>query len=347
MALDVNLKDYIVAIDESQKGNTFCVVAALIPTANLNALAENYNALRRRVKTHLLENYPGSAEHEDLQGERLPEIHAFDLINSESYYRKRDSEDGDRYYLKHYEWLEEALNIAKDHGVLLLESTSEFPYPKDKDTCQKISGKFQEYEMEYQKRGRRSAIQHKEIKKLCQDAFLINLSNLLFHIESLMSENGLTMKVLIDDPKGSKLKQPLKVVDSFKWLFGIGDILQVVTPEFEESKKEVVLQVADNFCYMIGNAFYAELNGVRHNDDSPKQRLVSLTENIVAPLRRDNNKERFQHGNHAILHILSVLNERCTKNPHAKEFIDNKLKEDYVKAKASKSRRHNSKKQRD
>lgn len=83
-----------VYIDESYDADFFLLAAVFVPNSVHDILNARFNTLRGELREHMrLEyrrggGYPGWNEYELKHPDRLPEIHAQELVQSMRYYRK-------------------------------------------------------------------------------------------------------------------------------------------------------------------------------------------------------------------------------------------------------------------
>jgi Protein of unknown function (DUF3800) len=127
-------KPHVLAfIDESERGDTFVLTAALVYSSQYDELERQWLGLRHRIRDELLsgpaDTYPYAKEKSTSDSNWLPEIHAHDMYQSterteyEKYDRKRpppQAATDRRYDLRHRIWLSEAFQIQKACNVAVI-----------------------------------------------------------------------------------------------------------------------------------------------------------------------------------------------------------------------------------
>lgn len=109
-----------VYIDETQGEGLFFLVATIVPHRVRRELTEEWQALQRAIKDELLADYPKAQRYFASRPDELAEIHAVNMYTSIGYYRKDRMSvppPSPTYFLRHFEWLEEAFSIQSRYTL--------------------------------------------------------------------------------------------------------------------------------------------------------------------------------------------------------------------------------------
>lgn len=308
--------DFYIYLDEFEKGNMFCLSAAFIPPNKTTGVLKDWNRLRHDIKEILLRDYPRAIYHPNLQGDKLPEIHAVDLFQSVGYYRKykhgskENSED--QYWLQHYDWLEESLEIIKKHEIQCFY----LPFKKslakhiEQDTYNLIN-RFDE------------SIPKKKIQNLIYNGYLHTLPTLLIAVENWLRNNNLTGEIICDDHSMSKGFSVNTVIDLLR---EGGQYTNLSTPRFANGLDEPLLQVSDVLCYVRGRVSHLVDNNFSPTKATQADLLITRwNNNYLTPLVLDIpifSKETNRYANHHVGAImLEVIIQEAIKNKSIKDQI--------------------------
>jgi hypothetical protein len=103
-----------VYIDETQAEGLFFLVATIVPHRVRDELVQEWTALQHKIKAVLLAEYPIAQQYFATRPDELAEIHAVNMYTSSGYYRQKLNAvppPSPTYFLKHFQWLEEAFSI--------------------------------------------------------------------------------------------------------------------------------------------------------------------------------------------------------------------------------------------
>lgn len=273
MPIDTNVEVYV---DEYERDGVFMLGAIIVPKSSMLSIIEDWNELRRKVKFELIEGYYLALTHPKLQEDLLPEIHAVELFQSDGYYRKypRGQNQNDKYWLRHYEWLEDSLKIIQKHKIRFMSlpvEPSQMPIERNLYQVKRIASLA------------RGSFPEQEVVNLLKNKYLYTLPLLLFEVENLLEQERLFGKVVCDEYELSSDFKKSEIID---WIVEKGYYNKLSKPEFVESTDNPLLQVSDVICYIRGRVNYVFTNsgfrdvGLTEIDDMfinwDKQYLESL-----------------------------------------------------------------------
>lgn len=290
--------DLYIYLDEFERGDVFTLSVVLIPADQAAQVLADWDALRKKIKTVLLKDYPAASHHPKLQGNQLPEIHAVELFQSQGYYRKHKPGTflEDKYWLQHYEWLEEALKIVQKHNLSFLT----FPHSANSSLVSHEEALTWLFENVFKAEGTEHSSEEKKgyslskFESLVKNKYFTDLPKVLVFLEQHLREMGKYGEIICDDNDMSK---GFLVTNSIDWLREKQHYENLTRPRFASSLDESLIQVCDVLSYISGQALYANVN-----EENLKSPLHEWMTKYVLPCMLDR-------------HIMSqVLEALKTKN---------------------------------
>lgn len=246
-----------IGIDESVEKGLWVVVAVMVPEHLVDALYGQINDLRRTIKAVLIAEYPGASSHPKLQGEQLPEIHAFEMFQSCGYYYQSNPGRAD-YYKEHHAWLVKAMEIMSQHEVqirFLCLDESSFSKSHSRLFGQVVLQELQRL-MEERPLGPVGLAEFRKFKsrlvpimdRLDQQAYPLALPLLLGWLDQQLEGAGGYGTVVCDDHEQFR---DFGLISGFEMLKELGYYSRLGKPTFKESASSPLLQMADVAAFML------------------------------------------------------------------------------------------------
>lgn len=262
--------DYYIYFDEYKRRPSFALTAALVQSDKVSALLAEWDELRQRIKQQLVSNNYLAKDSPHLSANQLPEIHAVALFQSQGYYRKYEEPVlGDNYWLNHYAWLREALELIRKHSVTLVA----FGVPDVSKAQESV------HLVSIVRASLARLLPPKKLSRLIrvvQLPYLVVLPAMLMNLEQYLANEGKTGSVVCDD---HELSKGFQVLNTVAWLGERNHYNHLTPPTFASGLNETLLQVADVACYVIGSHVHASYEG-----RALKEPLSSWWHEIVEPL---------------------------------------------------------------
>lgn len=318
--------DVYIYLDEFERGTTFVLSALFVPVDIASQLTADWDALRKEIKQFLLANYPDAPNHPFLHGNLLPEVHTVDLFQSKGYYRKyrRGQENrDDRYWLQHYAWIEQGLELISKYDLRFVP----FVIHKDQyigvsqsvtSTINKIFDQIDEWPFPT---GRPKPLYSRtKALRLASNKYLLTLSQVLNLSEAYLKSQNLFGEIICDDHEMSKGFSTTRVID---WLRQNGTYTALEKPRFASGLDESLLQACDVLCYVAGQSAYA-----MHNTQVLKEPLNGWISKYGAGIL-DSFFDLEVESAHSVIILFELISELCIYDVDVKDETIKILRELY------------------
>lgn len=237
-----------IAIDESQKGNVF-VLLALEATENQETfIALRLTELRKQIKAQLFKDAPRLINHPKLLGNQLPELHAERLIQSGEYYRLELSDPGYRknYWLRQFEWYEKALKIIIQSNCIAYFLIDIQNHSEIENTRNQMIEALADASIKAT--NRRFIKIEKKVGSLAVNPYFLNFPAFIATLENVSNSDNIHRRIIADyydQCKGFSEDSAYKILRQFNLMKHLS------TPRHLSSEDEVLVQAADLIAYVI------------------------------------------------------------------------------------------------
>lgn len=281
--------DRVVAIDEFAKDEVFLMAHVIFTQRQATNIIKEWIALQRKIKRKLLtRNIPLDPR---LEGDKLPEIHAKWLTQSQEYYHWKGAPNKE-YWKEHLKWLLEATQII-DRAELTVTGLVYYDFIK------MINEEMSTLEY-YTNPAKRNEIGSNLFDK--QLSFLKNpypksLSLTLASLERIFHHLKLSYEVLCDDYDQCKGFSTLTIYNDMK---KAGITTYGVRPEFLSSEEVQLIQIVDVCAYTWGQHIWLEARRKSNADFEPtykvKRIILAYQKNIRLCVRRGDRLPKYRSG---------------------------------------------------
>ncbi|WP_216328984.1 DUF3800 domain-containing protein [Deinococcus aestuarii] len=248
-------RQYIFALDEFERGDLFLFGTVILKSKQYAGFVRKWNKLRLSIKEQLIKDDPGVTGHKHWPKDGLPEIHAVSMFQSDHYYRLRRP-SGDKYYLRQYAWLEEALKIVRHFEADIYVTPIDTIHVKGQVDIKtkKIEESVAEIE-DFIGTSLPHSIK-RELLRLRSSPYATMFPYVLDSIEQMLRSNKVEGSLICDHYEDCK---GLSILDCYEIMRERGYFTAVTPPQFSDSHTEPLLQAADVVSYVLGRYLYPQL----------------------------------------------------------------------------------------
>ncbi len=245
----------LLAADEFYRSPVFLVGIVAIYDTQFPAFERRWLALRREIKAQLLRDAPRLAAHKRLRGDQLPEIHAVEMVQSDSYYRLLPSDPGYRaqYWTRQYGWVEAALKILVHLNARLFSLPLRAEQHEIKRRIEFHRERFVASYPDHRNK-KRAAV----FGNLMGNPYYGALSTVVAGVDDYLQKAKLDGEMLFDDYDHSK---GFYEGDIFTSLREAGHLHAHLTSRHASSLAHNLLQAADVVSYVRGRSAHFRLSG--------------------------------------------------------------------------------------
>lgn len=289
------------AADEFYRSPVFVICIVAIYDNQLPAFERKWLKLRENIKTQLLRDAPRLTEHKNLSGDQLPEIHAVQMAQSESYYRLRSSDPGYKkdYWKRQYLWLEESLRILTHFNPKIFT----FPVKADQQEIDERRKKSaEEYLLKFPGPGNKKRAE--KFGHIAGHPYYFSLSAVISGIDFYLSHKGQSGEILFDDFDHSKGFYQGGILELLRQS---GHLTSELTAQHASSLAHNLLQAADVVSYTRGRDAHARHFG----SDASNGFFTRLDSKYIYPRDVSEGRSMFSPAIPTLAIRANLLNEIC------------------------------------
>lgn len=291
----------LLAADEFYRSPVFVVGIVAIYDTQFPAFERRWLALRSEIKEQLMRDAPRLADHKRLTGDQLPEIHAVEMVQSDSYYRLFSSDPGyrEQYWTRQHKWLEAALKI------LIHLNARFFSLPinaKQQDIKRNVERYREIYISSFPdyRNKKRAAV----FGNLMGNPYYGALSAVVAGMDNYLQNAALNGEMLFDDYDHSK---GFYEGDIFTALHEAGHLHSRLTSRHASSLAHNLLQAADVVSYVRGRSAFS-----RHFGSDPVGRLLDRwDEKYIEPNDVSSGQRMFSSAVTTVTLHTNLINNVC------------------------------------
>ncbi len=305
-----------VYVDESfSKDGTYYLAAVIVPIDVEFELESAWNALRREIRDAVVDYFGASKYKHDSKW--LPEIHAASLYQSEDEYQKYDRFSevpipivDKNYWLKHVDWLEDALKIQArfELPLIVISGPSEMTLERRGVSMHLADVLEQAWNPEISQPVQFQQMLSK-MRVLESRAFTWAFPELLLLIEHELAHRGWRADIVCDDEDDNRGFRLSTLLEEF---YNSGALPHIQRVLFEDSKKWAGLQIVDVHAYVLRRALALDAGTIKSpkpTDGRLQSWASSMCQSHIALCKSDTSliKDRYQKTMPVIMEYL-VMN---------------------------------------